>query len=206
MSILGRFQKNSLIRTMPKTTHEFVARGLQQSHQFATVFTIEIDDGSLSRSFFGVLERQGICWLCRCSQQRPDHCNVDSVVNGIICMNWGSRSKSTNYMSWWFSRSSSGFCWSYTIGQGPHKGIIENHGIRKVGLSETHASGNREASTHNDWWKANWWNKYQQEKSRRTWNDEVWEFLRVPNPDDELNNLFFKMVMEWWMLIFPTVF
>ena len=38
----------------------------------------------------------------------------------------------------------------YTIGKGPHKGIIENQEIRKVGLSETHASGNREASTHND--------------------------------------------------------
>ena len=24
--------------------------------------------------------------ICRCSQQRLDHCNVDSVVNGIGCM------------------------------------------------------------------------------------------------------------------------
>ena len=30
------------------------------------------------------------------------------------------------------------------------KSMIENQEIRKVGLSETHASGNREASTHND--------------------------------------------------------
>ena len=30
------------------------------------------------------------------------------------------------------------------------KGIIDNQEIRKVGLSETHASGNQEASTHND--------------------------------------------------------
>ena len=39
---------------------------------------------------------------------------------------------------------------SYTIGKGPYKGIIENQENRKVGLSETHASGNREASTHSD--------------------------------------------------------
>ena len=57
----------------------------------------------------------------------------------IICMNWGSRSKSTNYMSWWPSRSSNGLYWSFT------------QEIRNVGLSETHASGNREASlTMND--------------------------------------------------------
>ena len=42
------------------------------------------------------------------------------------------------------------FFLSYTIRKGPYKGIIENQEIRKVGLSETHASGNREASTHND--------------------------------------------------------
>ena len=50
--------------------------------------------------------------------------------------------------------------WSFTTGKGPYKGIIENQEIRRVGLSETHASLNREASTRNDWWKANWWNKY----------------------------------------------
>ena len=69
---------------------------------------------------------------------------------------------------------------SYTVGKSPYKGIIENEQneqIRKVGLSETHASENREASTHNNWWKANYWNTYQQERTRRTWNDEVWEFF-----------------------------
>ena len=81
----------------------------------------------------------------------------------------------------------------------PYKGIIENQEVRKVGLSETLASGNWEASTHNDWWKANWWNKYQQERSRRTWNDEVWEFLKrvlyvhSPNPGDEL-----KIFLSRW--------
>ena len=141
--------------------------------------------------------------ICPCSQQRPDHCNVDSVVNGITFMNWGSWSKSTNYMSWWSSRSSK---WPVLIFQleGVHtKDIIENQEIRKVGLSETHASGNREASTHNDWCKANWWNKYQQERSRRTWNDEVWEFLKDSEPRRRIEEFFFvKMVMEWWMLIF----
>ena len=60
------------------------------------------------------------------------------------------------------------------LGKGPYKGIIENQEMRKVGLSETHAPGNREASTHNNWWKANWWNKCEQERSTRTKNDEVW--------------------------------
>ena len=32
------------------------------------------------------------------------------------------------------------------IWKSPHTGIIQNQEIRKVGLSETHASGNREAS------------------------------------------------------------
>ena len=65
------------------------------------------------------------------------------------------------------------YFWSYTIGKSPYKSIIENQEIKKVGLSKTHASGN----LHSLWWKANWRNKYQQERSRRTWNDEVWEFL-----------------------------
>ena len=47
---------------MPKTIHEFVARDIQQSHQFAIVFITEMDGGTFSRSFFGVLGRQGICW------------------------------------------------------------------------------------------------------------------------------------------------
>ena len=141
--------------------------------------------------------------ICRCSQRRPDHCNVDSVVNGIICMNWGSRSKSTSYMSWWSSRSSKGLYWSYTVGKSLYKGNIENQEIRKVGLSETHASGNREASTHNDWWKANWWNTYHQERSRLTWNDEVWAFLQGSEPRRRSEYIFFvEMVMEWWMFFF----
>ena len=70
----------------------------------------------------------------------------------------------------------------------PYKDIIENQEIRKV-LSETHASGNREASTHNNCWGADWWNKYEQERSTRTWNDEVWDFLNEFCTDtDELNN------------------
>ena len=36
------------------------------------------------------------------------------------------------------------------FGTGPYTGIIENQEIRKVCFSETHASGNREAFTHND--------------------------------------------------------
>ena len=67
---------------------------------------------------------------CRRSQQRPDHCNV---VNGIICMNWGSRSKSTNYMSRWSSRRSNGLHVSCAIGKSSYKGIIENQ-IAEAGL------------------------------------------------------------------------
>ena len=80
--------------------------------------------------------------------------------------------------------------------------------LGRVGLSETYASAKREASTHNDWWKANWWYKYQQERSRRSWNDEVWEFLKgfctYTHRTQTTNWRFFfvKMVMEWWMLIF----
>ena len=82
---------------------------------------------------------------------------------------WSSRSSSGLFWSYTIgtgpykgisSRSSSGLFWSYTIGTGPYKGIIENQEMMKVCLSETHASGKREAFTYNDWWKANWWNKY----------------------------------------------
>ena len=152
--------------------------------------------------FLWRLGKTTVMLTCRRSQQRPDHCKLGER---IICMNCGSRSKSTSYMSWWSSRRSNGLFWSCTSGKGPHKGIIENQENRKVGVSETHASGNREASTHNDWWKANWWNKYQQEGSRRTWNDEVWEFFlkRVfctytfRTQTTNWRIFFVKMVMEW---------
>ena len=104
-------------------------------------------------------------------------------------------------MSWWSSRSSKGLYWSYTIGKSPYKGIIENQEIM-VCLSEAHASGNREAFTYNDWWKANWWNMYQKERSRRTWNDEVWDLLKGSEPRRRIEDFFVKMVMDWWMLIF----
>ena len=38
---------------------------------------------------------------------------------------------------------------------------------------EEHASGNREAFTHDDWWKANWLTTSWWETSRWLWNDEV---------------------------------
>ena len=38
---------------------------------------------------------------------------------------------------------------------------------------EEHASGNREAFTHDDRWKANWWTTFWWETSRWLWNDEV---------------------------------
>ena len=50
-------------------------------------------------------------------------------------------------ISRWSSRSSNGLNWSYKIGTGPYKGIIEKQKIMKVCLSETHASRNREAFT-----------------------------------------------------------
>ena len=60
------------------------------------------------------------------------------------------------------------FAWIEEANQNPQilSGIIENLEIRKVGLQDACL----------DWWKANWWNKYQQERSRRTWKDEVWKF------------------------------
>ena len=39
---------------------------------------------------------------------------------------------------------------------------------------EEHASGNREAFTHDDRWKANWWTTSWWETSRWMWNDAVW--------------------------------
>ena len=38
---------------------------------------------------------------------------------------------------------------------------------------EEHASGNREAFTHDDRWKTNWWTTSWWETSRWPWNDEV---------------------------------
>ena len=40
--------------------------------------------------------------------------------------------------------------------------------------AEAHASGNREAFTNDDRWKASWWTTSWLEESRWTWNDEVW--------------------------------
>ena len=42
--------------------------------------------------------------------------------------------------------------------------------------AEAHASGNREAFTNDDRWKANWWTTSWWEKSRWKWNDEVCTF------------------------------
>ena len=72
---------------MPKTIHEFVARGIQQSHQFAIVFKAENGRWDIILVFFGRFGKTRDMLICRRSQQRPDHCSVDSVVNGILCMN-----------------------------------------------------------------------------------------------------------------------
>ena len=110
----------------------------------------------------------------------------------IICTNWGSRSKSTNCLSWWSSGSSNGQNWSYTIGKGPTQKASSK--IKRLGRSVSQRRmprKNRQASTHNDWWKANWWNKYQQVRSRRTWNDEVWFFLKGSEPRRRIEEFFF---------------
>ena len=99
-------------------------------------------------------------------------------------------------ISRWSSRSSNILFWSYTIGKGPYKGIIANQEIRKVGLSETHASGNREASTHNDWWKptdGTSTSKKNQDGQRMMKSEN---FFRVPNPDDE-STVFFLSRWSW---------
>ena len=43
--------------------------------------------------------------------------------------------------------------------------------------AEAHASGNREAFTDDDRWKANWWTTSWWEKTRCKWNDEDWGFF-----------------------------
>ena len=110
--------------------------------------------GSLSRSFFGVLGRQGICWFAVA---------VNSVPTTAMWIQWW-----TALFAWIEEADKNpqiicsddpqdaevAYIDLTQLERGPHKGIIENQEIRKV------PSGNREASTHNDWWKANWWNKY----------------------------------------------
>ena len=59
----------------------------------------------------------------------------------------------------------------HNIGKGPYKGIIGNKKIMKVCLSETHASGNREAFTYNIDGKPT--DGTSTSKKRWTWNDEV---------------------------------
>ena len=135
----------------------------------AIVFIPETDDESFSRSFLGVLGRQGICWLA--VAVNIDHCNM---VNGITCTNWGSRPKSTIFSSWWSTRSSNGLLILHNW-----KGSMQRHHRKSRNWEgrflRDACLGEPRASTHNDWWKANWWNKHQQERPRRTWNDEVWE-------------------------------
>ena len=71
---------------------------------------------------------------------------------------------------------------------------------------------NREASTHNDWWKANGW---EQIPARKIKSDMKWWSLRIlkgvlyihsPNPDDELKNFALsRWSCEWWMFIFLSL-
>ena len=115
--------------------------------------------------------------------------------------------KSTNYMSWWSSRSSNGLYWSCTISNSPYEGIIEHQEIRKVGLSETHASETEKpALTMIDEKPTDGTNTSKKDQDG-TWNDGVWEFLRgsihtLTEPRRRIEVFFVKMVMEWWMLIF----
>ena len=100
-----------------------------------------------------------------------------------------SKNQNPPKMSRRSSRSSNGLYWSYTIGKGPYKGIIENQEIWKVGLSQTHASGNRDPSTHNYWWHANWWKQVPSKKDQDGHGLMKSEnFEGIPYPDDDLNN------------------
>ena len=125
--------------------------------------------------FLWRLGKTTVMLTCRCSQQRPDHCKL---VNALFA--WIAEADQNPQVICRDDLQEDQMVYIdlAQVERVHTKGIIENQEIRKVGVSETHASGNREASTHNDWWKANWWNKYQQEGSRRTWNDEVWEFFK----------------------------
>ena len=95
----------------------------------------------------------------------------------------------------------------YTSGKGPYKGNSENQEMRKVGLSETHAPRNREDSTHNDWWKANWCKTSTGEKDQdghRTTKSEKFQGVGSVHTHwtQTTNWIFFvKIVIEWWMLI-----
>ena len=87
-----------------------------------------------------------------------------------------AKSKSTSYKSWWSSRRSNVLYWSYTIGKSPYKGIIENQEIRKVGLSETHASG-KPRSLHSHWLMES--QLMEQVPTRKIKTDMEWWSLRI---------------------------
>ena len=90
----------------------------------------------------------------------------------------------------WTQRSSTGLCgsshnwtWSLEVDQISESNCTPWHHQKST---EEHASGNREAFTDDDRWKANWWTTSWWERSRWKWNFEVWVFfssgLRISHP------------------------
>ena len=61
---------------------------------------------------------------------------------------------------------------------------FEFHTMHHQISAEAHVSGNREAFTNDDRWKANWWTTSWWEKSRWKWNDQVCGFFcfRISHP------------------------
>ena len=186
------FPNNSIIRTMPKTIHEFVWRGFNNVASFPLYFFTETDDESFSWEDNGYVDLPS-----QSTTSRPLQ-----TGERIICMNCGSRSKSTNYMSWWSSRRSNGLYWSCTSEKGPRKGIIENQEIRRS-VSQRRMPRETEKPPLT-MMKSQ---LMEQVPARKIKTYMVWWSLRIfligvlyihfPNPDDELKIFFVKMVMEW---------
>ena len=66
--------------------------------------------------------------------------------------------------------------WKWYFAENRISGINSTQSLRQE-PAEVLASGNREAFTNDDRWKATWWTTSWWEKSRWKWNDDVWGFF-----------------------------
>ena len=89
---------------------------------------------------------------------------VHTLADFLFCVNWGSTSKFTKYISWWSSRTSSGHIDLSQLEKSIQKHHRKSRELRRsVSQRRMHRETEKPPLT-SDWLKANW-NKYQQEKS-----------------------------------------
>ena len=97
-----------------------------------------------------------------------------------------------------------------------YKVIIENQEIRKACLSETHALGNREASTHNGWWNAKLMEQVPARKIKtymERWSLRIFDGvlnINSPNSDDEFiifcQGVHGVVNVDFFSTVFSTIF